>query len=318
MKGGIRAVELSAGKAPHVDLNLLVALDALLQERNVTRAGRRVGLSQPAMSAALSRLRRIFGDELLVRVKREYHLSPLGRELAEPLRTLVTQMEQMLEKRAAFDPATERRAFTIGASDYATWMLLHPLLQELNAKAPNVSLHVYPLQPDLASMLEPGGVDVLILPMRDLVTGCPFEPLFPEEWVCAVSETNTEVGDELTKEVFQALPHLGYVIGNQAVPSLAERHLDELGVERSVEVTVESFIVAPFMVRGTRYITTLPERLVRRLASVAGVRVLASPYDIPGFVEAAYWNHINTSDPGHWWFRKILREVAARVAASPT
>jgi DNA-binding transcriptional LysR family regulator len=309
-------VELSSGKTPHVDLNLLVALDALLQERNVTRAGRRVGLSQPAMSAALSRLRRIFGDELLVRVKREYHLSPLGRELADPLRSLVTQMEEMLERRAAFDPATEHRAFTIGASDYATWLLLHPLLQELNARAPNVTLHVYPLQPDLSSMLEPGGVDVLILPIRDLVD-YPCEPLFPEKWLCAVCETNTQVGDELTKELFQDLPHLGYVIGNQAVPSLAERHLDEIGVVRSVEVTTESFIVAPFLVRRTRYITTLPGRLAHRLADAAGVRILDCPYEIPGFVEAAYWNPINTSDPGHWWFRKILREVAAEVAAAP-
>ena len=127
------------------DLNLLVALHALLRERSVTRAGERLGLSQSAMSSELRRLRQMFGDDLLVRVGRQNHLTALARELVEPVEQIVTAIGQTISRRPSFEPASETRTFTISMSDYAAWALLHPLVQRLQEEAPGITVHVHPL-----------------------------------------------------------------------------------------------------------------------------------------------------------------------------
>src|SRR5688572_4982858 len=128
-----------------VDLNLLVALDAILAERHLTRAGERLGLTQPTMSHTLSRLRRLFDDDLLMRIGRDYELTPLAQELREPLRDILKNIEQTIERRPNFDPKTDERLFTVGASDYATYLVFQPALARIENEAPGVRIQLLPL-----------------------------------------------------------------------------------------------------------------------------------------------------------------------------
>src|SRR5919202_1020063 len=130
-----------------INLNLLVALHALLVHRNVTRAADQVGLTQSAMSGELRRLRGLFGDELLVRIGREYHLTPLAEELAPPVAEIIAAVEQTFSRRLSFEPRTDQRSFSIAMTDYAMLVLMQPLLLRLAREAPRVALHIHPLQP---------------------------------------------------------------------------------------------------------------------------------------------------------------------------
>src|SRR5579875_11372 len=156
--------EAGAMKLSQFNLNLLVALDALLRERNVTRAGESIGVSQPAMSATLARLRELFKDDLLVRVGRRLELTPLAGELIGPVRQCVMQIEDVIEHRRAFRPATEERSFIIAASDYASFLLLPPLLERLAADAPGIAVKFVRLDANAVEQLASGLLDFVILP----------------------------------------------------------------------------------------------------------------------------------------------------------
>src|SRR5665213_3068404 len=159
------------------DLNLLVALDALLRERNVTRAGQRIGLSQPAMSGTLARLRELFRNELLVRVGRNLELTPLAQDLGEPLRQCIERIETMMDERRAFDPARERRIFTIAASDYATYLLMPHLLERLSCEAPDITVKFTQLTKHSFDLLDEDRIDFVIMP-SEVETNNPGELLF--------------------------------------------------------------------------------------------------------------------------------------------
>ncbi|MEU6752402.1 LysR family transcriptional regulator [Spirillospora sp. NPDC046719] len=190
-----------------LDLNLLVALRALLEERNVTRAGRRVGLSQPATSAALARLRRHFADELLVRTGNAYELTPLGTALLVPCATACGLLERLFTSRADFDPATEGREFTIIASDYAVAVFGAALARALHAAAPAARLVFQQVGPEIAENADAtlSAVDGLLMP-HGVVSGFPTVELYRDEWVCVVAADHPDIGDGLTMDDLAELP----------------------------------------------------------------------------------------------------------------
>jgi DNA-binding transcriptional LysR family regulator len=293
------------------DLNLLVALHALLRERSVTRAGELLGLSQSAMSSELRRLRQMFGDELLVRVGRQNHLTALARELVEPVDQIVTAIGQTISRRPSFEPATETRTFTISMSDYAAWALLHPLIQRIQEEAPGITLHIHPLHgPDArAALLMHGDVDVVVAPSGHL-DGFPSRVLFKEHWVCAVWAQNPEVGDRLTLEAFERLPRLAPGWGAQLRTSWAETYLRHAGVGGRIQLTTESLVLAPSLLPGTRLLALVHERLVRQAACVSQLRIFEPPFPMPDLVEEMYWSPVTESDPAHAWLRDTLAGVA--------
>jgi DNA-binding transcriptional LysR family regulator len=295
------------------NLNLLVALHALLVHRNVTRAAEEVGITQSGMSGELRRLRRMFGDELLVRVGREYELTVLAQELVEPVREIMTSIEQTVARRPSFDPTSDARAFAIAMSDYAMLILLEPLLERLGREAPRVTLHIHPLQPDgINTMLGPGGVDLLIYPAQESAIARS-ELLFVDRWVCAVSSRHPDVGERLSIEQYRQLPALTFGVGSQLVSSTAERHVRSLGIEAPVEITTESFALAPFLLTRTRLVALLQERLARRLMHAADIKLLEPPVPTPDLSEAMFWSPVADADPAHRWLRQMMREVAQRL-----
>lgn len=292
-----------------VDLNLLVALDALLTERNVTRAGERLYLSQPAMSGILARLRNLFGDELLVRVGRHLEPTEFAAEIAGPVRECVRQIEDLLNSKRPFAPESESRSFTIAASDYATFLLFGPLLQRLHDRAPQVSVRFVALDRTVGDRLAAGDIDFGILP-AELDPGVPSLPLFDDTWTCMVATEHPTVGNRLTVDEFLALPHLTYNMSGPQYGSIADEYLAAAGHERKIVASIASFATAPFLLHGTSLVTTLPRRIGERLRQAADVKLLEPPFEIPPLREQLFWNPRFTAGAAHVFLREQLIEAA--------
>ena len=294
-------------KLNRIDLNLLVALDALLTDRSVTQAAKRLSIGQPAMSAALGRLRRLFDDPLLVRQGSGLVPTPLAESLVDPVRECLASVESIVSVRGTFQPGRDVRRFTVLASDYVLFVLLRSLFAELATEAPGVFVHVTPIPLDHLDQLRDRRADLLILPreiLRDAGARFPHASLFTDRHVCAVAADNPEVGDAISLEQFSALPYLAYQAGTPY--SLVESQLDVREIPRNATVATETFALAPFLLTGTRLITLLYERLGRQVAEQARIRLLESPVELPPITEVMYWDPRNTEDAGHRWLRERL------------
>lgn len=293
-----------------LDLNLVVALRALLEERNVTRAGERVGLTQPAMSAALARLRRHFDDPLLSRVGARYELTPLGAVLRDRSAAACDVLERVFSSQADFDPRTETREFTLVTSDYGATVLGVALARVLHEEAPGVRLTFHQTSPTLLENLNTllSTVDGLLLP-HGVVDGFPAVELFTDRWVCLVAEDNPEVGAELALDDLGRLP---WAVYQRAYDAPVTRQLSMLGISPRVDVSVPSFHLLPPLVAGTRRVAMIQRRLVGRIPA-PGVRVLPCPFPAVPLQEAMWWHPAHSQDAGHIWLREVVSRVAERV-----
>ena len=290
--------------AAGIDLNLLAVLGALLEHRNVTRAGERLSLSQPTMSGALARLRQHYGDELLVRSGREYQLTPMASGLLPAVREALGQVEQTLSARAEFDPATSLRRFSIAISAQSI-LALSGLLRRVHELAPGVQLDMWPIT---TTLLETGhsllGYDVLIAPEGFRPDGDP-EVLFRDRIVYVADPANQRLRDgRLTVEALAALPHAAARLPQT---DLVTGALDQLGVTPRVVVTTGGWLPLPFLVAGTELVAAVPERLARRVSSAAAVTVTEPPFGMIELTEAAWWHPMHTTDPALTWLRGIIR-----------
>lgn len=302
---------------PSIDLNLLVALHALLAERNVTRAGESIGLSQPAMSAALGRLRRHFGDELLTRDGQRFALTPLAASLLDQSEVALRFVENAFAARPLFNAPSSTREFNLVMSDYALTVLGGPLLQLVEQRAPSVRLRIRPV--DLAAVDDAPAtlrsVDAMILP-RGFLQDFPSTELFRDRWVCVAAAENRTVGDIVTLDDLRQLRWiLTFNRPTQFTP--ADHHLQLAGIERHVDVVVENFLALPFLLTGTQRVAVLQERLATKLHPATGVRSIPIATDLPELVEAMWWHPSKTSDPGQRWLQTLLTDAAATLSAPP-
>ncbi|MCK9795929.1 LysR family transcriptional regulator [Isoptericola sp. 4D.3] len=308
----------AAGSAPmssrlvNLDLNLLVALDALLQTRSVTKAAAQMGLSQPALSASLSRLRRHFDDPLLSRRGNEYHLTPLALQLRERTRTVLAGVERVFAAEPVFDPASSTREVRIVASDYSVAVLGARISALLAREAPGMRLHFAANTPSLIDEAERVlvGADLILMP-HGFLTDLPHADLHDDRWVCLVADPHPEVGDDLTEDQLRTLPWV-MTFHSPTASTPAARRLRMLGVEPHVDVVTEQFLTVPALVAGTRRVALLQERLVRLLPDGFAVRAVGSPLDLGSLVEAMWWHPVNDHDPEH----EFLRDVVLRAARS--
>jgi LysR family transcriptional regulator, nod-box dependent transcriptional activator len=300
-----------------VDLNLLVALDALLAERSVTRAASRIGLSQPGMSNTLARLRKLFGDPLLVREGQALVLTPRAEALRQPVQEALSLIEHALENRPGFDPASDQVTLTVSCSDYSLLMLIGPLVRRLAAAAPGLTIQVLPRAHDAVRLLRDGEADLVIEPAEIMPdVALPKMRLFADRWICCVWEGNTQVGDCMTMETYLRLGHLVYSAVRGHPISMVDTHLAQAKVPRRIEVTVESFLLAPFLLQGTDLVTVVPERAAGHLRRTAAVRFLEPPLPLPSITEMLWWHPRHTADPAHAWLRARIAEVAAELNRS--
>ncbi|GAB2824334.1 LysR family transcriptional regulator [Actinocorallia aurea] len=296
-----------------LDLNLLMALHALLEERNVTRAGRRLGLSQPAMSANLARLRRHFGDELLIRTGNVYELTPLATALVDATTHAVGVVERVFSARPSFDPATSDREFTLVTSDYAVSVMGEELMRVLGERAPNVRIRFLqinvPRIDDVDTTLRSS--DGVIMP-HGFITGYPSVDIYEDRWVVLADPGNPALADGLTMDHLSTLPWVATFRGPTAGASAA-RQLNLLGVKPRVEIVVENFQSLPFLIAGTGRIALIQERLARKLAPSTPCAIHPAPYEAVPVLEALWFHPVHQSDPTHRWLRETLIEVGAGI-----
>jgi DNA-binding transcriptional LysR family regulator len=299
-----------------LDLNLLVALDALLEQRSVTRAAAQMGLSQPALSASLARLRRHFDDELLTRTGNSYRLTPLAVQLKELVRIALTGVERVFVAQPEFAPASSRREFSLLVSDYVVAVLGDTLARLLAGEAPHARLRLTTNTPDQVDRAEQVMLttDLLLMP-HGFLTGLSHRDLYRDEWVCLVSAERTDVGDVLDAHHLRTLPWVVSFHGPTAATPAA-RQLRMLGVEPRVQVITESFLTVPGLVAGSERIALLQRRLVELLPLDTGVRAVGLPFEIAPLIEAMWWHPVFDDDPEHAYLRGLVQR-AAGLAVGP-
>lgn len=299
----------------NLDLNLLPVLDALLAERNVTRAAERLGVSQPTTSVALQRLRRHFSDDLLRRVGNRYELTPLATQLAGLVPAAVGGVRRVFETTDEFDPATASREFSLVVSDYGATVLGDHLCTLVDERAPGIRLRFEQQTTELVESAHEAlrSADGLVLP-TGFISGLPRIELYEDSWVIVADADHPEIGESLTMADVQRLP---WVVAYHTPSAFtgAMQQLRHLGVEPTVAVVVESFMTVPFLVLGTRRIAVLQARLAQKLAFAAGLRVLPCPWDVVTLTEAFWWHPSLDADPAHRWLRDAVAEAGSRVRA---
>ncbi|WP_406691210.1 LysR family transcriptional regulator [Saccharopolyspora sp. ID03-671] len=295
-----------------VDLNLLVVLDALLREQNVTRAAERLHMSQPATSTALARLRKILGDPLLVRQGRYLRLTPRGEALIEPVREVLATIEQHIVAPPDFDPGRDERTFNLVASDYVGVVIMRPLLARVNGLVPNVRLELGSLSADAARMVERDEIDLVILPEvlgeEMLSDSCSSAPVVRDRYVGAAwSQHPLAGGGVLPLRALEQHPYLAFAPPNGC--SLMDEDIERAGVTPRPEATSVNFITMPFLMAGTDMVTIIPESLGEKLAPAADIVLLEPDFELRPVRESAYWHSRRDADPGHRWLRDQLLSV---------
>jgi len=289
-----------------LDLNLLVALDALLAEANVSKAGRRLGLSQSATSNALQRLRQHFRDDLLVQIGRSMALTPLANALSPSVRAVLMQIEGQLMSRPKFNAETSARHVKIMASDYVAMVALRYGLSAIGRQAPRMRFEVIPVSEQPARSIEHGEVDLLIMPDVYVSPAHPKEVYFTDRYVCIADVNNRYVGSRLKFDEYLALRHVVVRFASGRQPTFEERFVERHSQSRNVDVMVPSFSAAPFFVAGTDRIATVHERHALLVAASLGLRIVALPAKIPPVVEVIQWHLMNNGDDALAWVRSTL------------
>jgi len=297
-----------------LDLNLLVALDALLDEKKTTAAAQRISVSQSAISGMLARLRLYFEDDLLVQVGRQMELTPLGRDLADPVRQLLLQIQATVAIRPALSIATEQRHFRITISDYAIPILIAPLVKRLQTLAPLITIELRPQIENTGQNLRRGETELSIVPEDYVDPEHPHELLFEDTYSSVVWDGNAEVGATLDLDTFQRCGHVSPHLGRPGAPTVAERHFAENNIARRIAVITHDFTSLAPMVVGTNLIATMQTRLANDSARRLPVRVLAPPIAMPVLRACMQWHRYQTTDPAHRWLREQLLAVAQEGA----
>lgn len=287
------------------DLNLLIALRALLEEGNVSKAGERIGIGQSSMSAALSRLRQQFGDELLVRVGRDYELTPMARLILPKLQSTIPAIEAGLMTQDEFDPKVSSRRFRILMSDYAALQLQSRIDQALS-EAPDVRIDVLPLPQDPSENTRQLTNHDFLITVPGIGIQGDHQYLFSDRYVCMIDRENPALVDgALTWERFISLP--------QAVCSLGQGHvlphdrlLAEMGFSRVAKVKTTGFLSLESVVAHSDLVAIVPSKLFQFISSSSRVIAVPTPFDEVPLIEHLWWHHTKKEDQGHRWLREIL------------
>jgi LysR family transcriptional regulator, nod-box dependent transcriptional activator len=303
------------------DLNLLVALDALLHEKSVTRAARRIFTSQPALSAALRTLREHFDDPLLVRIGRQLELTPRGRLLIEPVRQVLQFAQAAIGFNDAFDPAAVQRGFTLIVNDESLGDVLPSLIRTVAHEAPGIRCDVQQISADIFRRLESTEADLCIaLESIHDESGVSGDTAFHRvvlrqvEWVCAVWSGNSQVEGTISLDQYLSMSHVFLQLPYPARPILhAARHLLKADVD--IRATSQSLLQIPFLLHGTNYVATLTKGLASRLAPFNELRLLPLPFEVPNSREVLLWHRRLNADSAHAWLRTRCIDIARRCAA---
>ncbi|MPT49027.1 MAG: LysR family transcriptional regulator [Sphingobium sp.] len=301
-----------------LDLNLLVALDALLSERSVSIAAERICLSQSATSSALGRLRDYFSDDLLVQKGRQMMLTARAEGLVEPVRAVLEQIRSTIAVPPPFDPATSDRTIRIMASDYMSEVLLAPAFIDLQEKAPHMRFEIQQLNAGLLETLERGFMDLLITIDYAISADHPSQILFEDDYVVVGCAANPAMVAPMTKELYFESGHVTARFGRGRVSAFEDWFLRRQNRQRRIEVIAHNFTALPSFVIGTKRIATMHRRLALRAAEYLPLIIHELPFEIPSIREAVQWHISSNNDPAIRWVVEHLTIHARQPAATPS
>jgi DNA-binding transcriptional LysR family regulator len=309
---GIDAVNLG-----RIDLNLLVHLDALLNERSVTRAAARVGIGQSAMSHNLARLRELFGDELLTRGSDGMRLTPRAVTLLEPVQSMLAQVETLVSRDQAFDPATAVRTFRFGLPDSMEILIMPALLARMREVAPGIHLRLYNF--DASRLLDDLDADEMDLAIS-YEASQPWQfhhkrrKLFTETWLCMFNAEKTGIAPPISLEDFVRLPHvLTSLRPGRSVRGIVDDALEKLGLRRSIALTTPRFLTVPSLVARAPVIVTMQARLARLFAAEYGLSLSPLPVELREVTVSLLWHASYDHDPAHAWLRDLVAHLVAEL-----
>lgn len=303
-------IDETAMRFHHLDLNLLVALDILLEEQNITRAAERLHMTQSATSGVLRRLRSYFDDELLVQIGRKMQPTPYADELAIPVREVLLMIKSSVTAKPMFDPASSKRHFRIVTSDYLISVLLTRVIQKVHQLAPSLTFEILGPGDNAGDLLVRGEVDLMIVPERYVLEEHPSQLLFEEKQVCVVWKGNLSVGESLTLEQYMEMGHISVGFGRNRHLSIEEWFMNQYGFNRRIEVISNDFNTLPQLIVGTQRIATMHRRLAELYAKHLPLRLLPAPVKLPNMREYMLWHRSTENDPMHRWLREQISELA--------
>ncbi|MFT4089460.1 MAG: LysR family transcriptional regulator [Asticcacaulis sp.] len=298
-----------------LDLNLLVALDVLLAERNVTIAADRLCLSQSAMSGALGRLREYFEDDLLINTGRKMVLTPRAESLITPVRNVLLQIKTTIITTPEFEPHDSDRHFIIVLSDYSLKVMLADALQKISQKAPYLTFELSPIGDRPIAQLESREIDLLITIDQAVSDAHPNAPLFSDHYVGLAWEGNDEIGDTVDLETYCRMGHVAVQFGKARLPTIEEYFLQTQKVRRRIEFFAPSFTALPELVVGSKRLATVHNRLARKATRTLPLKIFDLPLEMPEVNQVVQWHTAASDDQALMW---LVKEIQAHSRAEDT
>ncbi len=293
-----------------LDLNLLKTLDALLDERSVTRAAARLSLTQPAVSGMLNRLRDYFDDPLFIRVPHGIVPTTRAETLAAPVKRILADIDVLLQP-TEFDPLSASLTFTVAATDYALRAVMVPFIAALKVRAPAIRVRVVPVESDrLVSQLERGSVDVALITPHTTPAELHSRALYDERYVCMMRADHPDAGKPLSLARFCALEHVLVSYEGESFRGVTDGALEKIGLTRHVGLSVSNFLVLPDVLAISDMIAAVPSRIAE---NQTGMFVCETPVPVPGFTKSMAWHGRTHRNPAQAWLRGLMLETSQRV-----
>jgi DNA-binding transcriptional LysR family regulator len=289
-----------------LDLNLLRVFDAIATAGSVTVAGERIGLSQPAMSNALARLRALFGDPLFVRTPRGMRPTPFAQQLAQPVREALRLIQTALQLHAGFEPGSSENTFRFWMSDIGEMVFLPGLLERVKRDAPGVKIEVVriPIK-DVHAALEAGELDLAVGFLPGLTTGMRRQPLFREHYVCMMRADHPVIGARISAKQFREAAHVLVSYTGTGHQVIEETFVAE-GLSARIAARVPHFLVVPMILARTELVVTVPSRVAAVFAGLGNFKVLKLPLPMPSFEVRLHWHERFHQDPANRWLREVM------------
>ncbi len=297
-----------AAKLSSLDLNLLAVFDAIFKDRNITTAARRLKLSQPAMSSALARLRKAFGDPLFIRTNTGMQPTPHAELLAIPIQRACELVADAMGIDPAFDPSTSTRTYRLFMTDIGEAVFLPKMLQALAQRAPGMKIEVVPI-PEVGehALMAAGDVDLAIGFFPDLQAGFLQQRLYSDQFVCLMRADHPRAGAALGIEQFANLPHVAISTAGTGHGATIARAVAKYGLK--VSLTLPHFMALPLLISQTDYVVIIPRRLALALAAYGALVIVEPPMTLPSFQIKQFWHERYHRDPANKWIRALVSEL---------
>lgn len=295
-----------------IDTRLLHVFDEIFTTRSVSRAADALGLGQPAVSVALAKLRRHFGDPLFVRVANQMEPTPFARTLAPHIHAAIGALSAVLSHHHVFEPTTDNRSFRISMADISQLVLLPRLWETLHVSAPRMRIEILPITEDSGPLLAAGDVDFALGYLPQLLTGIYQRKLFKQNFVCLVGKHHPRIRRSLKLSDYETEGHadISWAGGS---PILIGQEVARLGIQRRVSLQIPNFFGGAFVAESTDLILTVPQRLAQNIAGRGEFSIFPVPFSLPDYDVKLYWHERMHQDPGHVWLRRMIFELLAQT-----